>query len=344
MSELTDAPALSRLTPAWTAVIDDYPVALSWSPDGRRVAVAGGEGLVGAFNHAGECESVLTAHTPGTLALSWTADSATLVTSGQDGCARLWDSAGHCTATLPGDTQWVENVRCAPTGDLIATVSGRQLVFWRHDGTRAMTCEPEEHTILDCSWTADGHRLVTSAYGGIRFWQPDRSRPVASHSWQGAPIKLAVNRDATRLAAGLQEGGVLYWRFDEPEELFMRGYPGKVRCLSWDAGGRYLATGGGASIAIWSCTDGGPAETEPAVMDLHTKPASALAFAPRGAAIASGSRDGSAVVVNPTRDPAAAAVTRESPVTALAWQPTAEHVAFAFADGRIVTCPGAPQR
>lgn len=343
MSVLNDAPGLARLEPRWTATVDGYPAGLAWSPDGKHLAVAGAEGPVSIYNTSGALRHVLPGHDIGTLDVAWSHDSRHLVTAGQDGCARIWDHTGRCTAVLAAESQWVERVCCSPRDDLIATVHGRQLRFWRMDGSPVMACEPEAYTILDCHWTADGSSVVTGTYGGARLWHPEHVCPVADYPWTGALLAVALSPDGKRLAAGLQEAGVQYWRLDEPDQLYMRGYGTKVQLLSWDSSGQYLATGGGPSVVIWSCGGDGPAGTEPAVLDLHVKPISALAFSPRGRALASGSRDGSFAVVDPTADTAAGVYLAESAVTDLAWHPDASGVAVGFARGRLAVFPGLSQ-
>lgn len=336
---MNDAPTLARLVPAWTADIQDYPVALAWSPHGDALAVGGAAGRVFVLDGDGRHRYTIVAHDEGLLDLSWSRDGRLLATAGQDGCARLWqDGALH--ATVPGQSQWLERVAWSPDAEVLAVADGRTLVFRDADGVQLTACEPEAYTLLDMRWLPDGS-LLTAAYGGVSRWRPGQPAPVARYPWKGALLALAPNRDGTRLAAGLQEAGVHYWHLDSGDELYMRGYATKVRELSWDPDGRYLATGGGASLVIWDCGGDGPAGTEPMVLDLHVKPIRALAFAPRGQAIASGSRDGSVVVLDPTATAPAATLLRNSEVTGLAWRPDASRVVFAFADGHLAACPGA---
>ncbi len=81
------------LEPRATATLDDYVADCAWSPDGKSLAVAGGEGKVAlarlddralALANIGE-------HLLGTLAVAWRPHAKTFVSSGQDGAVALWD-------------------------------------------------------------------------------------------------------------------------------------------------------------------------------------------------------------------------------------------------------------
>ena len=341
MSELNEAPLLRRLVSLWSLSVDGYPVTLAWSPDGSLLAVAAAEGTVHLFDTDGRSYATLAGHAMGVLDLSWSRDGSRLVTGGQDGVARIWRPDGTCTATLDHGKQWVQRARFAPHAPQLVTAAGRQLRFWGADGEPLLACEPEDYTIEDCQWLDDGTGVVTCAYGAARIWRAANVRAVQSYAWHGALLAVATSPRGHALAAGLQEAGLHYWRMTDGDALYMRGYATKVRELSWDADGRYLASGGGASVVIWDCTGSGPAGTEPLVLDLHVKPITALAFAPRGSALASGSRDGSAVVIGPETEDGAGSLVRDSPVSELAWNPDGSRVAFAFEDGHIAVCPGA---
>ena len=61
------------LEPRAHAMFDDYVVDCAWSPDGRTLAVAGGEGKVALARAEGAALSldVIGEHMLGTIALAW---------------------------------------------------------------------------------------------------------------------------------------------------------------------------------------------------------------------------------------------------------------------------------
>ena len=66
--------------------------ALSWSPDGKQIAVAGASPEVTIYNaESGEKVAKCTGHSAGIYTISWSPDSKTLATGGFDGQVRLYD-------------------------------------------------------------------------------------------------------------------------------------------------------------------------------------------------------------------------------------------------------------
>jgi WD40 repeat protein len=76
----------------------------------------------------------------------------------------------------------------------------------------------------------------------------------------------------------------------------MHGYPRKPSQVCFGGGGRWLATSGGETPLVWSFEDGGPENTDPIQLPVHTLPVSTLAAASHYSALASGGRDGGVVV------------------------------------------------
>jgi len=61
------------------------------------------------------------------------------------------------------------------------------------------------------------------------------------------------------------------WRLADHRHMRMTGYPGRVRSMSWSAGGKSLATSGADTVIIWPfASKDGPMGRSP-----HARPAAA---------------------------------------------------------------------
>ncbi len=115
------------------AVPHDKPVyAVAFTPDGRTLLAASGDGSVRLWDPAARREvRRWHSHHDGALALGLTADGATLATGGRDGLVRFWNlRTGKETAQVtagPGD---VEGLSLSGDGKVLATSgSGRTGTF-----------------------------------------------------------------------------------------------------------------------------------------------------------------------------------------------------------------------
>lgn len=117
----------------------------------------------------------------------------------------------------------------------------------------------------------------------------------------------------------------------------MNGYPAKVRELTWDAGSRFLATGGGPVVTIWDCGGRGPAGSRPLELKGHQDSISALTYQHRGPLLASGGKDGRICIWNSSRDRRVRqGIGMKAPVTGLAWSPDDRLLPAATAHGHVV--------
>jgi WD40 repeat protein len=325
-----------RLSRRWKASVEDHVIALAWSPTDKQLAAAMVSGRV-AFFDAGTgpvpwlCPDsgkryggrFVPGHQMGTMALSWRRDGALLATAGQDGMARLWNPVtGGEVAACEAGARWVEHVAWHPKMDVFATAAGKKLRLWSADGKLLREYPDHAATISDLAWRPVTHEITTATYGGVAVWSTESSEPTGRLEWKGSILKLAWTRDGRRLAHGNQDATVHYWILETGDDLQMSGYATKVREVSWDATGRYLATGGGEVVTVWDCTPPGPAETTPLSFEGHEGAVQALEYQANGALLASGGEDGRVILWRPGKFKKAVAQGRlDAPVSRLAWSP-----------------------
>ena len=88
------------------------------------------------------------------------------------------------------------------------------------------------------------------------------------------------------------------WRLADNRHMRMSGYPGRVRSMSWSAGGKGLATSGADTVIVWPfASKDGPMGKEPAMLAPLQARVSAVACHPKQDIMAAGYSDGTVLMV-----------------------------------------------
>jgi tetratricopeptide (TPR) repeat protein len=162
---------------------------MSWSPDGRLLAIAGyggrgddGESAWSSWVHVLDTVKRQrtwklhhgTSRGVAASAVTWSPDGQRLVSGDQDGLAEVWAvSTGQKIASAPLHTAGINTLAWSPDGRRIASGSmDRTVRVW--DPTRGeelLRFEFPSAHVTGCQWSPDGRRLAASgADGTIRIW------------------------------------------------------------------------------------------------------------------------------------------------------------------------------
>jgi WD40 repeat protein len=317
----------------WHAKLDDFVTQVAWSPDGSRLAVASVSGQVHLFDAtAGRAEHRLEpAHAEGCDALAWRPDGAAFATAGRDGMWRLWDAAsGQQLVEHEAGALWPEHAAWGSNAQL-AISAGSMISLWDEKGESLGEAAKFSRAVVDLQWVLGGRTLAVALSSAIHLRDPAPTGGERVLPARDAVLCMAMSPSGKWLLTGNQDSSIHVWNLDSGGEMHMRGYPAKVRQLAWHRGSRWVATGGGPSIAVWDCSGRGPEGRTPAMLEFHTDLVGALHYQPAGDWLASGSRDGGVAVWSPTqRDQLVTAGKISSGVTRVAWSP----------DGRLLAVGG----
>jgi WD40 repeat protein len=336
----------------WHAKLDDFITQVAWSPDGSRLAAASVSGEVQIFDVATEraIHRLEPAHADGCDALAWRPDGAAFATAGRDGMWRLWDAASgkqlveHDTGALwPEHAAWSGAAHGskadgskADGGAQLAISAGSKVSLWNEKGEAIGEPAKFDRAVVDLGWVLGGRTLAIALSTAIHLRDPGPEGGERVITARDPVLCFAMSPSGKWLLTGNQDSSIHVWNTDSGAEMHMRGYPAKVRQLAWHKGSRWVATGGGPSIAVWDCSGRGPEGRTPTMLEFHTDIVSALHYQPAGDWLASGSRDGGVAVWSPTqREQRITAGKIASGVTRVAWSPDGKLLAVGGEAGEV---------
>jgi WD40 repeat protein len=328
-----------QLTKHWAGQLDDYVIDLAWSPDGSRLAAASAAGPIALFSGADGAERTdLPGHEGGTNAVAWRPGTSLLASGGQDGAVKLWDgaSAQH-VATAPLGRDWVEHLAWRPGGaaPILGAAAGRRFAFLGPDAAVRHSFPDAPKTVTALAWHPRGGCAAVAYFGGVCLWDADGLSARREFAYGNGIHALAWSPDGRWLVSGNQDPSVHLWMPDSDVELQMSGYEGKVRHLSFDAAGRWLATSGGPDACLWDCSGPGPEGREP-VMLPHGAPVCGVAFQRGHGLLATAAQEGSVFLWSPERSqPLRATVRMPAAAACLAWSPDDALLAIGSEKGMV---------
>ena len=332
-----------QLTKHWAATLEDYVIDLAWSNDGTTLAAASADGPITIFSRAdGSVSHLLPGHEDGTESLAFHPSQHLLASGGQDGAVKLWDTTtGQQTHSVDLGSNWIEHLAWRPTVDaapsLLAAAGGRDLTLLNPDGTIRHQFKPAPKSMCALAWQPAGGCLAAAYFGGIVLWDADDFVSQKEFAYANGIQALVWSPDNRWLVSGNQDPSVHLWLPDEDQEFHMSGYEGKVKELSFDRTGRWLATGGGREGCIWDCQGTGPEGREPAMLP-HDAKICAVAFQNQHGLLATASHDGAVKIWSPDRQQLLRATAKlPSPATRLAWSPNDEYLAIGSEQGVVYT-------
>ena len=250
----------------WHGKLDDFVTSVAWSPDGSRLAAGAVSGQVAIYDTAlGKALHIHEqAHADGCDAVAWRPDGAALATAGRDGKWKLWDAdEGKVLAEHEAGAMWAEHLAWStrPIGErghLLALAAGNKVSLWNEQGAASGEAIKFPRTVSDIAWIMGGATLAVATSAAVSLRDPASGAEERLFDARDPILAMAFSPSGKWLMTGNQDASVHVWNTDGEAQMHMRGFPAKVRQLAWHRGSRWLATGGGPSIAVWDCSGRGP--------------------------------------------------------------------------------------
>src|ERR1700738_1560747 len=297
---------------------------------GERAAFVDAEENVFLASSEGEILPVAV-HSGGILCT--VSDRARLVMGGDDGKLVALDTNGEVTllATDP-KRRWIDNVALHSDG-AVAWSAGKTAFIRSGKGEEKSFDVPS--TVGGLAFAPKGLRLAIAHYNGVTLWFPNMAANPEFLEWAGSHLAVTFSPDNKFLVTAMHEPALHGWRLADQRHMRMTGYPGRVRSMSWSAGGKALATSGAEAVIMWPfASKDGPMGKEPAMLAPLQARVAAVACHPKQDILAAGYSNGAILMVR-LNDGAEILLLRKgtAPVVALAWNARGTLLAFAAEDG-----------
>ncbi|SDI42277.1 MULTISPECIES: WD40 repeat domain-containing protein [Bradyrhizobium] len=260
-------------------------------------------------------------------------DGERIVTGGDDGKVVALDAKGVVTVlATDAKRRWIDNVALHPDG-AVAWSSGKTAFVRSGKGEEKSFDAPT--TVGGLAFAPKGLRVAIAHYNGVTLWFPNMAAKPEFLEWAGSHLGVTFSPDNKFLVTMMHEPALHGWRLADNRHMRMSGYPGRVRSMSWSAGGKGLATSGADSVIVWPfASKDGPMGKEPAMLAPLQARVSVVACHPKQDVMGVGYSDGTVLMVR-LEDGAEILVRRNGgeAVSALAWGAKGTQLAFATEDG-----------
>ncbi len=297
---------------------------------GDNAAFVGGEESVFLVSGEGEI-SPIAVQAGGILCAA--SDRGRIVMGGDDGKLVALDVKSKVTllATDP-KRRWIDNVALHPDGAVAWSVG--KTAYIRSGKAEEKSLEVPS-TVGGLAFAPKGLRLAVAHYNGATLWFPNMAAKPEVLEWAGSHLGVVFSPDNKFLVTAMHEPALHGWRLADNRHMRMSGYPGRVRSMSWSAGGKALATSGADAVIVWPFgSKDGPMGKEPAMLAPLQARVAVIACHPKQDILAAGYSDGSILMVRMS-DGGEILVRRNgtAAVAALAWNGKGTVLAFAAEDG-----------
>jgi WD40 repeat protein len=266
-------------------------MAISWSPDGNRIASGAQDKTVQVWDAVtGHTLLTYRGHTDRVHTVTWSPDGSRIASSSaEDKTVQVWDAAsGQVSVTYPWHADWVYAVAWAPDGRYIVSSAENVHIWDALTSQTLMTYSGHTGPVEAVAWSPDGSRIASGARE-VQVWDAITGQTLITYDGHDSPVETVTwSPDSRHIASfAFDHSQVQVWDAATGQVLVTySGNAASVEAITWSPDGRCIASSGeDKTVQVWNAATG---ETLMAYFEHHGK-VEAVAWSPDGSRIASGS-------------------------------------------------------
>jgi WD40 repeat protein/tRNA A-37 threonylcarbamoyl transferase component Bud32 len=231
----------------------------SWSPDGKYIAEAVGQGVEVRDISTGVVIQTYQADSSGTDWLAWSPDSTRIASANNDGTANVWAvKDGTTIATFKGQMRRVSELSWSPDGTKVVSSSDDGTVQVWDASTGSILFTYREHTdmVWTVAWSPNGKYIASGGEDEtVRVWDAATGKTlIVYHGQSGGIGHLSWSPDSANIASASEDGTVHVWNAATGTTLSTYSeHTSNANALAWSPDGKYIVSAStDLTVDVWS--------------------------------------------------------------------------------------------
>jgi eukaryotic-like serine/threonine-protein kinase len=239
-----------------------YRLRVAYSPDGRRLAVSGGEDRRGVrvWDVAAAKEiCTFKDYTRPDSCVAFSPDGRHVASAGFDFIVRVWDATTGKEVRALKDHDWpIDGVAFSPDGRHLASCSADSTVrVWDWTTSQELPALEPRHSsrVANVAFSRDGKLLASAGWDRtVKVWDTATWKLLHDlHDSSGAAAQcVAFGRERRRLAWGSTDSTVKVWDGPGTETHVLRGHTSWVQAVAISPDGKWIASASlDGTVKVW---------------------------------------------------------------------------------------------
>ena len=279
-----------------TRTIRERSRSLTYSPDGRKIAISQGNDILLLNANTGVLQQTFSGHTNGPGSLVFSSDSNTLVSSSWYGTIRFWNvGTSSLRLTIEGHFNFI-GTALSPNGNLIATANESNVFLWNARNGQFNKVFTGERGIHDLTYSPDGQTLALATDGSqIQLLNAGTGQVKRTLSREGHSARLIAFAPNSRTLASAGWDRTIghhihVWNANNGKlQRTLTGHTERISSLVFSPDSKTLASADrDRTIRVWNANNGKLQRTLEGYRSGHGSFTPGLAFSPNGNTLVSG--------------------------------------------------------